>query len=282
MTNKGEISMKLRSLLIGCFILLSAAPIAAQSGGTTADLLSGTWTGYMGPGATPQYAITMELTFDGKSAVSGSLLGLPSPGEIKIGTFDPKTGALKLQASPKGDSTAPLVLEGTVVLGVATGHVSGENQTGTFKITKKSAEESMPAQQPANNDTTAALRKSFTEVSGWVTKAADLAPADKYGYRPAPTVRTFGQVIAHIADSYNYFCARAAGKNVEWSDAIEKGATDKATLVPKLKQSLEACNATYGGGGQTGALIENIGHTNLHYGNIITYLRMLGLTPPSS
>src|SRR5262245_31386223 len=224
----------------------------------------------------------MELTFDGKSAVSGSLLGLPSPGEIKIGTFDPKTGALKLHAAPKGDSTVRLVLEGTVVMGAATGRVSGDNQTGTFKITKKSAEESMPAQKPDNDDKAAALRKNFTDVSGWVTKAADLAPAEKYGYRPAPTVRTFGQVIAHIADSYNYYCARAAGKNVEWSDAIEKGATDKATLVPKLKQSLDACNAAYGGSGQAGALIENIGHTSLHYGNIITYLRMLGLTPPSS
>ena len=128
--------MKLRSLLIVCFVLLSTAPIAAQSVGTTADPLSGKWIGFMGPGATPQYSITMELTFDGKAAVSGSLLGLPNPGEIKIGTFDPKTGALKLQAAPTGDSTVRLVLEGTVVLGVATGHVSGENQTGTFKITK--------------------------------------------------------------------------------------------------------------------------------------------------
>jgi hypothetical protein len=58
------------------------------------------------------------------------------------------------------------------------------------------------------NDTAPALRNGCGEVSGWVTKAADLAPADKYSYRPAPTVRTFGQQLAHIADSYNYYCAR--------------------------------------------------------------------------
>jgi hypothetical protein len=69
---------------------------------------------------------------------------------------------------------------------------------------------------------------------------------------------------------------------VEWSDAIEKGRTDKATLVQTLRQATEACNAAYAGGGQVRALIDNIGHTNLHYGNLITYLRMLGLTPPSS
>lgn len=94
--------------------------------------------------------------------------------------------------------------------------------------------------------------------------------------------RTFGQLIGHIVDGYNYFCATAAGRKVEWSDAIEKGSTDKATLVQKLKQSTDSCNAAYGGTGQVGELINNVGHTNLHYGNIITYMRMLGLVPPSS
>ncbi len=42
----------------------------------------------------------MELTFDGKGTVSGTLSGLPSPGEIRSGTFDPQTGALKLVAAP--------------------------------------------------------------------------------------------------------------------------------------------------------------------------------------
>jgi uncharacterized damage-inducible protein DinB len=140
----------------------------------------------------------------------------------------------------------------------------------------------VPSQQPAGNDATAALRKSFGEVSGWITKAADLVPADKYTYRPTPSVRTFGQLIGHVADGYNYYCGRAAGRNVQWSDAIEKGNTDKATLVPKLKQSADACTAAYGGTGQAGALIENVGHTSLHYGNIITYMRMLGMVPPSS
>lgn len=119
-------------------------------------------------------------------------------------------------------------------------------------------------------------------MSGWVARAAELVPADKYAYRPAPTVRTFGQLIGHIVDSYNYFCARATGRNVQWSGPIEQGSTDKATLLPKLEQAAKACDAAYGGAGQAGALVDNVGHTNLHYGNIITYLRMLRLTPPSS
>ena len=140
------------------------------------------------------------------------------------------------------------------------------------------------AQAPASggNDIAAGLRFGFDEVSTWITKSADMVPADKYAYHPVKTVRTFGQVVAHVADSYGYYCSRAAGKNVQWSDAIANGPTDKATLLPKLKQATDACKAVYGGTANSGQLMQNIAHTNLHYGNIVTYLRMLGMVPPSS
>ncbi len=137
-----------------------------------------------------------------------------------------------------------------------------------------------PAQPP---DTATELRNSFNEVNGWVVKAAEMVPEDKYNYRPVDSVRTFGQLVAHITDSYNYFCARGAGNNVEWSDAVEKGNTDKATLLPKLKQAVDRCNEAYkGSNGRFGPLLGNVGHTSLHYGNIITYMRLLGMKPPSS
>src|SRR5215204_6830235 len=80
--------------------------------------------------------------------------------------------------------------------------------------------QSTPEKTP---DVSTQLRNGFNEVNDWVTKAAEMVPADKYNYRPVDTVRTFGQLIGHITDSYNYFCA---GTKVEWSDAVEKGATD--------------------------------------------------------
>src|SRR5688572_5140169 len=67
------------------------------------------------------------------------------------------------------------------------------------------------------------LGKSFAEVSSLVMKSADMVPADKYTYRPVATVRTFGELVAHVADSYTWYCSRASGRNLEWSDAIEKG-----------------------------------------------------------
>lgn len=137
--------------------------------------------------------------------------------------------------------------------------------------------------QEKTPDMSTDVRNGFNEVNDWVTKAADMVPAEKYNYRPVDTVRTFGQLIAHVTDSYNYFCARGAGNKVEWSDAVEKGATDKDTLLPKLKEAVGKCNAAYGSGnGQLRPLFVNVGHTSLHYGNIITYMRMMGLKPPSS
>jgi uncharacterized damage-inducible protein DinB len=139
----------------------------------------------------------------------------------------------------------------------------------------------LAAQQP-DNDPVAALRRSFIEVSTWASRAADMVPAEKYSFRPAETVRTFGQLIGHLADSFNYYCAQATGRNVEWSDPIEKGITDKAELVQRLKQAYETCTPVYTSGGSFRALVDNVGHTSLHYGNIVTYMRIMGITPPSS
>jgi len=126
------------------------------------------------------------------------------------------------------------------------------------------------------------LRQGFAEVSEWVTKSADMVPEDKYNYKPVDTVRTFGQLIAHVADSYNFFCTRAVGTKFEGTDS-EKGATDKETLIPKLKEAVGRCTAAYDSkNADLRPLFGNITHTNLHYGNIITYMRMMGLKPPSS
>ena len=139
------------------------------------------------------------------------------------------------------------------------------------------------AQAPTGGKDAAALKQGFDEVSGWLLKAADMVPPDKYSYRPVATVRTYGELMGHVADGYNYFCGRAAGKKIEWSDAVSKGKTDKATIVAALKAATNGCAAAHtGAGAGLPPLIQNFGHTSLHYGNVITYMRMLGLVPPSS
>ena len=273
--------MRLRNLVIASCVLFAAESIGAQSGAGAADPISGTWTGDIGLDLTNRFPIKFELKHDGAGAITGTVTG-PGPADFKGGTFDLKTGALKLEVDVKDDGGASkrFLFEGTAISGLATGRVNDGTQIGSFRITKAGGE-ATGGTKPAD-DVAAELRKGFDEVSGWVSKAADLVPADKYAYQPVKPVRSFGQLIGHIADSYNYYCARAAGRNVEWSDPVEKGKTDKATVLPKLKQALEVCNAAYAAPVQIGAALGNVAHTSLHYGNIITYLRVMGMVPPSS
>ena len=124
---------------IGC-VLLSVASIGAQARGAAADPISGTWEGALNvPMAPEPVAVTFELKFDGKSNVSGTFVGLPNPGEVKAGTFDARTGALKLELGKTGSSGVLIILEGSVTKGVATGRVTGEGGDGDFKIAKKAA-----------------------------------------------------------------------------------------------------------------------------------------------
>jgi hypothetical protein len=122
-------------------VLLTSSSLLAQSPGgkPKPDPITGTWTGALvRQGGSGPIAVTMELKFDGKSAVSGTVSGLPNPADVKAGTFDPKTGALKLQLGKQGEGAVLLALEGTVVKGTATGRFSGE-ETGEFKIAKKAS-----------------------------------------------------------------------------------------------------------------------------------------------
>ena len=270
--------MRMRYLaLTGIAFLSAAAPAAAQAA-TPLDPISGSWSGDMGLNLSERHPVRFELKFDG-SALSGHVVG-PVPIDFKTGSFDQRTGSLRLEVEVKDDA-APriIVFDGTAIAGMATGRVTDGARTGSFRILR----EGNAATTGAPSDSVyLALRGGFAEVSAWVSKSADLVPAEKYAFQPVKTVRTFGQLLAHVADSYNYYCARAAGRNVEWSDAIEKGNTGKATVVPKLKQALEACNAAYAGSPALGPALGNVAHTSLHYGNIITYLRVMGLVPPSS
>jgi len=129
-----------------------------------------------------------------------------------------------------------------------------------------------------------ATRASFVEVADWIVKAAESVPAERYDYRPAEGVRTFGELVGHVADGNNWFCARAAGTPIEWAETVAQSGAGKAGILGELRKSVAACTAahTAANAPRGQALVANYGHASLHYGNIVTYLRMLGITPPSS
>jgi uncharacterized damage-inducible protein DinB len=109
-------------------------------------------------------------------------------------------------------------------------------------------------------------------------------------------VRTFAQLVGHLADANNAFCSAALGV-ANPNPGIEKSKSSKADLVAALKAAIELCDKAYEiNDTQAVEIVKfrnqersrisllqfNSFHSNLHYGNLITYLRLKKITPPSS
>ena len=150
------------------------------------------------------------------------------------------------------------------------------------------------------------VKPLFSQVSTWIIQAAEQVPEDMYSFKPTPEVRSFGQMFGHVANSQYLFCATALGEPnpaqlAEAAHVIPSGdaekLTAKADLVAALKASAAYCEKAYAmtdakameaaamfgmKGTRLWVLIFNTTHLNEHYGNLVTYLRLKGMTPPSS
>lgn len=152
--------------------------------------------------------------------------------------------------------------------------------------------------QAANADPAlAAMHDQWKQMTVYVTKAAEQMPEADYKFRPVATVRTFAQLVAHVAGAQAHICATALGEKAPAEDAIEKGTLTKAAIATALKESTALCERAYAmksaGATRTvslfgskftgyGALALNAVHNGEHYGNVVTYFRVKGMTPPSA
>jgi len=136
-----------------------------------------------------------------------------------------------------------------------------------------------------------------------VAEAAAGMAAEDYAFKPTPEVRSFGQLVGHIATANFYFCAQARGERPPSTTNYEPVA-DREALLKALNDSLAYCDAAYkettdanfaqpvkASGPGRGAerdttrgavLIFNTAHNNEHYGNLIVYMRLKGRVPPST
>jgi len=152
--------------------------------------------------------------------------------------------------------------------------------------------------QTSGASLTAAAKRTSDFIKGNIIKSAEKMPEENYSFQPTPEVRTFGAMLGHIANSNYRFCSQADGGANPARTDIEKTATSKADLVKALTESFAYCDGVFakmndktGGelvkfpGGdmpKLGVLGVNTAHNFEHYGNLITYLRIKGLVPPSS
>jgi uncharacterized damage-inducible protein DinB len=158
-----------------------------------------------------------------------------------------------------------------------------------------------PTGQPAPTaapPTVGSIRAMTDLAKNWLTKAADQVPEEHYAFKPTPEVRSMGEVFGHIADANFMICGMVSGQKAPMS-GVEKSKTTKADLTAALSASFTFCDSAFEGmtdaranevikffvpGTHTrlGVLAFNAAHDFEHYGNIVTYMRMKGLVPPSS
>jgi len=156
----------------------------------------------------------------------------------------------------------------------------------------------------AGNPLSAGAKRTYGVIKGYITRAATKMPEENYSFKPTPEVRSFGQLIGHLADANYMFCAAAGGEKAPMGGfepgtvSIEKAKTSKADLEKALADAFAYCDKVHGAmtdaaGAVTvkfmnGELAKlsilefNTHHDFEHYGNIVTYMRLKGLVPPSS
>lgn len=157
-----------------------------------------------------------------------------------------------------------------------------------------------PAAPPAPQTITmsAGLKRSWDGIKRNVGEAAEKMPEANYSFQPTPDVRTFAAMVGHIAESQHGNCLRLKGEQIPFERGSIEKLTAKADLVKALQASIAACDGVYGAAtdeslvkltkvGQNEIapitlLWGNISHSNEHYGNLVTYMRLKGLVPPST
>ncbi len=147
----------------------------------------------------------------------------------------------------------------------------------------------------ADNPLSGELRQAYNSVKNNLVKSAEQMPEENYSFKPTPGIRSFAQVIAHVAESQMRTCSAVLGtpKSI---DAASK--TSKADLVAAVQEAFTECDKAYetatdadaanmiktprGSRTKLGALMANTIHDGEQYGILTVYLRLKGLTPPSS
>jgi uncharacterized damage-inducible protein DinB len=150
----------------------------------------------------------------------------------------------------------------------------------------------LPNPIAAPNPLTTTLSIFRSNMQDKIMKSAEAMPESKYSYRPTKDVRSFGEILTHVADISYYLCSNMKGES---RPAAPAGKGSKAEIIAYLKSSFDYCDAAFSGftdahlndpadfwGFKTNKmfiLTQAGNHDALHYGNLVTYLRLNGLEP---
>ncbi|HEX6314230.1 MAG TPA: DinB family protein [Gemmatimonadaceae bacterium] len=161
--------------------------------------------------------------------------------------------------------------------------------------------------QPADtNPFTKGAQAQFEQIHSFVMRSAEKIGDDLYSFKPTPEVRSIAGVLGHIADSNRLLCGIASGEKVDFekimkdptSVQVHEKKTSKADIISALKESQAFCASVFAkmtdASGQEAipwfgrttprlmVMTMTTSHVWEHYGNLVTYMRLKGIVPPSS
>lgn len=140
----------------------------------------------------------------------------------------------------------------------------------------------------------------FAAPRNYILRAAEKMPAEHFAFRPTADVRTFAEILGHVADGHYLVCSMSLGEKSPNADMQhhEKTTHTKPELIRVLTESAEYCHRAHAQlTGPKGAevidwfgarhprvttLFFNTGHDWESYGTLVAYMRLKGIVPPSS
>jgi len=156
----------------------------------------------------------------------------------------------------------------------------------------------LPLSLSAQNQMVQSLKGIFDVTKTNIMATAQMLDDEMYAFRPTEEVRSAGEILAHIADWQYVFCSAAAGESNPRRENFEETRTTKADIIDALEVGFAYCELIFArttdaravsstnlfGSPNTvaGALAFNSAHNYEHYGNLVTYMRLNGIVPPSS
>jgi uncharacterized damage-inducible protein DinB len=150
----------------------------------------------------------------------------------------------------------------------------------------------LPNPSTAPNPLTMTLSIFRSNMQDKIMKSAEAMPESKYSYRPTKDVRSFAEILTHVGDISYILCSNAKGEATPGMTAA-KGS--KAEIMAYVKGAFAYCDGVYSGftdahlnapadffGFKTNKMfiLTQVGnHDALHYGNLVTYMRLNGVVP---
>ena len=142
-----------------------------------------------------------------------------------------------------------------------------------------------------NNMTNAAVQRYFNPIRRNLEASAEVMPAEKYGFRLTPGQMTFAEWINHSSERNYRDCSTL--RSEPQPEALNRlpSLREKAEVTKELKDSFAYCAAALekmddqkaaSSPEMSAAFLHVIVHNNEIYGNVVGYLRVSGIVPPST